>query len=204
MHTGAGRRVVVRRRDFGLTKETTMNRFARWGFALALLPLAGCNANRSNAFAGTDPQPVAASTTMNVQDGQFLAAAGNSDAFETQTSQLALEKSRRPAVRAYAQKMIDEHGQTTQKLQQLAASKGAAFQPALDPTQTRLMASLTGAPSKFDGAYLRAQAAGHLTTVASYNDEISSGSDPDVKAFAQQNLPMIQQHLQEARRLNGR
>jgi len=204
MHTGAGRRVAVRRRSFGATKETTMNRFACWGFALALLPLAGCTSDRSNAFAGTDPQPAAAAATMNAQDNLFLTAAGNSDAFETQTSQLALQKSRRPAVRAYAQKMIDEHGGTNQKLQQLAGSKGAVFQPTLDPTQQRLLAALEGPASTFDRTYLSGQVTGHQATAASYNDEISKGSDSDVKALAQQSLPMIQQHLQDARRLGGR
>ena len=182
-----------------------MNHLARWGFALALLPLAACNADRSNAFNATVPTPAAAAVTMNAQDNRFIGAAGPSDSFEIQTSQIALEKSRRANVRAYAQMMIDQHTASTQQLTQLAGAKGAPLSQGLDPTQERLLAAVrTAGPGSFDRTYLNGQITGHTATVAAFNDEISGGQDADVKAFAQQNLPMIQQHLQEPRRLAGR
>lgn len=181
-----------------------MNRYFRWGAALVLLPLAACNTNRSNAFSSTVPQPMAAAVTMNAQDGQFITAAGSSDQFEIQTSQIALQKSRRADVRAFAQHMIDDHTNTTQQLTQLAASKGASVTQGLDPTQERLLAAVrTAGPGNFDRTYLNGQVTGHTATVAAFNDEINGGQDTDVKAFAQQNLPTIQQHLADARRLAG-
>ena len=182
-----------------------MNRYVRWGAALVLLPLAACNTDRSNAFNATVPQPQAAAVTMNAQDTTFINAAGPSDQFEIQTSQLALEKSRRADVRAYAQHMVDEHTKTTQQLTQLAASKGAPLSQGLDPTQDRLLAAMrTAGSNSFDRTYLNGQVTGHTATVLTYNDEIKSGQDADVKAFAQQNLPAVQQHLADARRLAGR
>jgi putative membrane protein len=185
--------------------EVTMNRHVGWGAALILLPLAACNTDRSNAFNSTVPQPQAAAVTTNVQDTKFINAAGPSDQFEIQTSQIALEKSRSPAVRAYAQHMVDEHTKTTQQLTTLAASKGAPLSQGLDPTQDRLLAAMrTAGPGSFDRTYLNGQVTGHTATVAAYNDEINGGQDADVKAFAQQNLPSVQQHLADARRLVGR
>lgn len=46
----------------------------------------------------------------------FRTMAMQSDAFEMTTSRLALERSRNPAVRSYAQRMISDHGQTSQAL----------------------------------------------------------------------------------------
>lgn len=182
-----------------------MNRYLRWGFALALLPLAACNADRSDAFNGTVPQPMSAATTMGAQDGRFINAASTSDQFELQTSQVALQRSRSPAVRVYAQQMIDQHTASTRQLTALAGTKGAAMSQGLDSTQQRLLSAVQDAsPGAFDRTYLSGQITGHTATVASFNDEIRSGSDADVKAFAQQNLPMIQQHLADARRLAGR
>ncbi len=182
-----------------------MNRYLRWGAALVLLPLAACNTDRSNAFNATVPQPMAAAVTMSSQDGNFINAVGPSDQFEMQTSQVALQKSRNPAVRAYAQQMIDQHTTSSQQLTQLAAAKGANLSQGLDPTQERLLAAVQGAgPGSFDRTYLSGQITGHTATVLTYNDEIKSGQDADVKAYAQQNLPMIQQHLADARRLSAR
>ena len=180
-----------------------MHRHLRWAFGLALLPLAGCNTDRSNAFSATVPQPMAAAVTTNAQDQAFINQAGSSDSFEVQAAQAALQKSRNAAVRAYAQMMIDQHTDSTQKLTALAGAKGASLTQGLDPTQQRLLAAVNGAgPGSFDRTYLSGQVTAHTATAATYKDEIGSGLDTDVKAFAQQTLPVVQQHLQEAQRLS--
>ncbi len=182
-----------------------MNRYVCWGAALILLPLAACSTDRSNASNSTVPPPQAAIMTTNAQDATFINAAAQSDQFEIQTSQIALKKARRPAVRAFAQRMIDDHTKTTQQLTTLAASKNATVSQGLDPTQDRLLTAVRNAsPGSFDRTYLSGQITGHTATVAAFNDEINSGQDADVKAFAQQNLPTVQQHLADARRLAGR
>ncbi len=182
-----------------------MNRYVRWGAALILLPLAACSTDRPNTFSSTVPPPQAAIVTTNAQDTTFINAAGPSDQFEIQTSQIALQKARSPAVRTFAQRMIDDHTKTTQQLTTLAASKGATVSQSLDPTQDRLLTAVRNAsPGSFDRIYLNGQITGHTATVAAFNDEINGGQDADVKAFAQQNLPTVQQHLADARRLAGR
>ena len=180
-----------------------MSHLARWGFVLAVLPLAACNTNVSDPMGATVPQPMPAAVTANAQDQNFLQAAAASDQFEIRSSQLALQRARRPAVRAFAQKMIDDHTMTTQRLSALAATKGAAASGTLDPSQQQLLATLDGTRNNFDQAYLRAQVTGHQNTVSAFQTELSSGYDRDVKAAAEQTLPMVQQHLQEARRLAG-
>lgn len=37
-----------------------------------------------------------------------------------------------------------------------------------------------------------------------FQNEIDHGSDPDLKAFAQNTLPHIQDHIREARRIGAR
>src|SRR3954470_22159572 len=58
------------------------------------------------------PAPMLAPTTS---EG-FRAMALQSDAFEISSSQLALERSRNPAVRSFARQMIQDHSMTTQAL----------------------------------------------------------------------------------------
>ncbi len=183
-----------------------MNRIARWGVALAFLPMAACTSNNVTPMAATVPQPAAAAPTVNPVDQQFAIQAAASDQFEIQSSQLALQKSHSPRVRQFAQRMIDAHTKTTQQLTQIASSKGMTLQPALQPDQQKMLADLQGMNGgrAFDRAYLHDQVVGHSAAATTFQNEIANGQDPEIKAFAQQTLPIIQSHLRDARRLGGR
>jgi putative membrane protein len=181
-----------------------MNKFVRWGAALVLLPLAACNTNASNPMSATVPQPMPAAVTANAQDQNFAQQAAASDKFEIQSSQLALQRSRSRPVRAFAQRMIDEHTMSTQRLAALASAKGMNVPGVLDPNQQQMLASLEGTRNGFDRAYLTAQVTGHTATVAAYQTEIAGGYDADVKGMAQELLPNIQDHLKMAQSLRGR
>ncbi|MBV9748875.1 MAG: DUF4142 domain-containing protein [Acetobacteraceae bacterium] len=183
-----------------------MNRIARWGFALALVPMAACTSNNVSPMAATVPEPAAAAPTVNPVDQQFAMQAAASDQFEIQSSQVALQKSHNRRVREFAQRMIDAHTQTTQQLSQIASSKGMALQPVLQPEQQKMLSDLQGMDGgrAFDRAYLNDQVTGHSAAVTLFQNEIANGQDPQIKAFAQQTLPIIQDHLRMARSLGGR
>ncbi len=65
-------------------------------------------------FASVSAAPASAQMVMDSQSYRMMAA--QSDAFEITTSQLALERSRNPVVRRYAQQMIQDHSMTSQAL----------------------------------------------------------------------------------------
>ena len=54
---------------------------------------------------------------------------------------------------------------------------------------------------RFDADYVRGQVNYQKANAALYRYEIDSGSDPDLRAFAQQTLPKIQDHLERALKL---
>lgn len=183
-----------------------MNRIARWGFALAILPLAACTGNNVAPLAATVPQPAAATPTVNPVDQSFAMKAAVGDLFEIQSSQVALRKSRSRRVRDFAQHMIDAHTKASQQLSQIASEKGLPLQPVLQPEAQKMLADLQGMNGgrAFDHAYLNDQVTAHAAAVSQYQDEIAHGQDPQIKGYAQQTLPIIQDHLNEARRLGGR
>ncbi len=155
--------------------------------------------NSSTPMQATVPTPQTPAGVSN-QDAQFAQAAASSDAFEIQSSQLALQRTRSPAVRRFAQRMIDDHSKSTQQLTDLATAKGITVAPSLDPNQEHMLAVLQGAQRSFDTEYWRDQVTGHQAAVATFQSEISNGYDPDFKSFAQQTLPIIQDHLSMAQR----
>jgi len=174
-----------------------VSKYSRWAFALALLPLAACNSNPSMQQSSTVPTPQT-QPSVSAQDQKFIDQAVTSDIFEIKSSQLALEKSRNPRTRMYAQQMIDDHGASEQKLQQLASANGIQVPSDFGPEGQRAYAAIENTRRIFDSEYFRQQALSHQTAVTVYQDEISNGYNNDVKQFAQQTLPTIQEHLQEA------
>ena len=182
-----------------------MNKIVRWGAALAVVSLAACsNEPPPTPVAATTPPPAPAPAVSPV-DQQFAAQAAASDQFEIQSSQLALQKPRNRRVREFAQHMIDDHSKTTQQLTGIASSKGLTLQPTLDQQQQQMLTELQGLNNSraFDRAYLHGQVVGHQAAVQVFQNEISGGQDAQMKDFAQQTLPTIEDHLKEARRLGG-
>lgn len=55
----------------------------------------------------------------------------------------------------------------------------------------------------FDADYVRGQVNYQKANTALYKYEIANGTDPDLKAFAQETLPKIQDHLARALKLQG-
>ena len=181
-----------------------MTRFARWGFALALLPIAACSSNTPAPMMAS-PAPAPMMPAANPADSAFVTAAAQSDLFEQQTSQLALTRARTPAVKSFAQMMIDAHTQSTSRLAGIAQAKGIMLPTALDSDQQPMLDSLNGMPTgaTFQRSYLRAQVMGHQKTLAVMQNYAANGTDPDLKAFASDMIPVIQRHLAAARRLSG-
>jgi putative membrane protein len=168
---------------------------------LALLPLAACASNPP------PPAPMAmpVQPTVSAQDTAFATAMAGSDMFEIQASQMALTKSPNPRVRAFAQRMIDDHTKTTQQMMALAQGKSIALPTALGlPMQQKLDVLQAASRRTFDREYDSQQVAAHKMAVQTLQTEIGAGTDPDLKMFAQNTLPIIQDHLKMATALRGR
>ena len=179
-----------------------MNKLARWGFVAALLPLAACNPNPSTPMQSTVPMPQTL-PTVSAQDQNFVNLAASSDMFEIQSSRLALQRSRNPATRRFAERMIADHTQSSQRLAALAQAKGIVLPTGLDPEGQRMMMALDNTRRIFDQEYFRQQAMAHATAVQVYQTEIANGYDADLRGFAQQTLPVIQEHLAMAQNFRG-
>lgn len=171
----------------------------------ALLALAACgrsnDANQADTMttadvgtnSGTGMVPVAASGAQN-----FANVAAASDAFEIETSKLALTNGASAAVKTYANKMIEAHTASTAKLK----SAAAGVTPTIDPNPTLSveqqqkldkLKSLNG--TAFDQAYKAEQTAGHQQTLDALKAYAASGDAPQLKAFASEMIPVVTAHL---------
>lgn len=182
--------------------------------AAALLALAGCgrsgeaprdnvSANVATDIAATnDTAPAAAADASGAQSFANVAAA--SDAFEIETSRLALTNGASAAVKAYARKMIDAHTASTAKLKTAAASATPAVtpNPALNAEQQQKLDQLkTLNGAAFDRAYASEQAAAHQQTLDALRAYSATGEAAPLKAFATELVPIVTAHLNMAKGL---
>ena len=86
-------------------------------------------------------------------DVEFIDKAGMIGKVERQASQLALDRSSNPNVKAFARRMVDDHGRLAAELRELGATKGVPVQSRMlvDPAVTALR---TKEGHAFDTAYV--------------------------------------------------
>ncbi len=176
-----------------------MNRMTRWGFALALLPIAACSSNTPAPVAEAPPAPMIAPV-----DQAFVTMAAQGGMAEVQLATLAQTNARSPRVKAYASEMIKDHSAANDQLMKIAQTKGITPPTDLNDMQNQQKTMLTAEKgAKFDRDYMHGQVTDHQAMVQAFQDESQNGQDPDIKAFAASTLPTIQQHLTEAQKASG-
>ena len=130
--------------------------------------------------------------------------AAASDLFEIQSSQLALTKAQNPAVRDFARMMVEHHTNTTNQLMSAAQASGMGMvTPQLMPMQQQMMTRLEAASGKaFDRTYMRQQVTAHEMALALHSNYAQNGDTPALKVVAAGAVPIVTQHLTQARTLD--
>lgn len=172
--------------------------------AAASVALAGCAQTMDRG--ATTSGAMAMAGDMTPEDRMnYVRLAAASDMFEIQSSQMALSRAQNPAVRQFAQMMVTHHTQTSQQL--MAAAQAAGMSPPAPmqiPLVQRMLSELQGASgTNFDRVYLAQQVPAHEMALALHSNYAQRGDTPALQTTARAAVPIVQQHLQEARRLRG-
>jgi len=171
--------------------------------AAASLALAGC---ASTMGGQTASGAMAMPADMTPEDRMgYVKMAAASDMFEIQSSQMALSRAQNPAVRQYAQMLVTHHTQTSQQLMAAARASGVTPPPPmLLPMQQRMLDQLRSASgANFDRMYLTQQVPAHEMALALHSNYAQAGDTPALQVVARAAVPLVQQHLNEARRMRG-
>ena len=133
-------------------------------------------------------------------DRQFIKKAAEGGLAEVQLGQLATEKADSQDVKQFGQRMVDDHTKANDQLKQVASQKGVTVPDKLSPKDAATKARLEKLSGKaFDRAYMRDMVMDHTKDVSEFRLESKNAKDPDVKNFASQTLPTLQDHLKEAK-----
>lgn len=133
---------------------------------------------------------------MKSSDDKFAMKAAQGGMAEVQLGKLAAEKASSPDVKAFGQQMVDDHSKANDQLKSVASQEKIALPNTLDPKDQALYSKLQGMSGPdFDKAYVKAMVKDHREDVKEFQKEADKGKNPQIKNFASQTLPVLQQHL---------
>jgi putative membrane protein len=140
-----------------------------------------------------------AMAALSAAEKTFATEAAHGGLAEVQLGELAEQKATSPQIKEFAQRMVKDHTQANQELMQLGKTENLNLPTQLDAKHKSEMDRLsTMSGNAFDTAYMQHMVQDHQKTVADFQKQAQSGSDPALKSFAQKQLPILQQHLQMA------
>jgi putative membrane protein len=180
--------------------------------ALAATTVAGAHAAAAQTPAPTPtptptertrPQPPSptASAPRSSADQEFLAKATEGGLKEVELGKLASQKASNADVKAFAARMIDDHGKGNAELARIAGSSAPKPAPEKLAPPTKLTTA-TGAD--FDRAYMAEMVMAHQNTVAMYEKQLRDGQDEAIKKFVSEKLPTVKDHLEKARAVQAK
>ena len=139
-----------------------------------------------------------------LSDPDFAKTVAMSDMYEVEAGKIAQQKGQSPAVKGFGQMMVDAHSKTTAELKAIVQAKAIKVElpTKLDAKHQSLIDDLNGASNDdFDRTYADQQVTAHEEAVSLFEKFAKEGDNPDLKQFAQKTLPVIQQHLNDAKKL---
>jgi putative membrane protein len=139
------------------------------------------------------------------QDNEFITGAGSGGMLEVRLGQYAANNAGSDEVKKFGERMAGDHFKANTKLKALATQQPIELPKALNDEDQKALDRLEKLHgSEFDKAYLKYMVEDHEKDIAAFEKEISAGSDPLVKAFAEEILPTLQHHLEMAKNLSSR
>jgi putative membrane protein len=155
-----------------------------------------------NAHAAGDPGPAAsAATPLSAADANFVAQANLGAPFQIDSGRVAEKKGTTTAIREYARLMVETHIPMVNALNTVLRHKNISAPPntLLHGAYDAMIASLKAEHgAALDRDYVEGQVEYQKGNAALFRDEIAHGDDPELKEFARQTLPKIEDHLQKA------
>jgi putative membrane protein len=137
--------------------------------------------------------PTSEGSSLSAKDKTFMKKAAKGGVMEVTMGKMAEQKAQSDDVKSFGKRMVTDHSKANDDLKSIASKKGVEL------------------PSKehsgkwtSDKAYMDMMVKDHEKDLAEFKEEANSGSDPDVKKFADDTARMVQEHLDLAKETQGK
>jgi len=161
---------------------------------------AGAADNASSSTSAKSSTMTQAKNELSSSDKKFVEKAAQGGVAEVEMGKLAAQKAQSAEVKQFGERMVKDHSAANDKLMKLASDKGVAASNEMDASTKReydKLSKLSGA--QFDQEYMKSMVSDHEKDVKEFQSEAKSAKDPDVKSFAENTLPTLEEHLKMAK-----
>jgi putative membrane protein len=132
-----------------------------------------------------------------LSDIAFVRVATENGRKEINAAREALPQLKTPELKRIAEMLVSDHNDANARLSQIAEAKQWPVPPPAAPA-----APPSGsASSDFDAKWTADMIAGHERSVALYRAQATGGEDKDLRKYARETLPTIEQHLAQLKSL---
>ena len=137
-------------------------------------------------------------------DQAFVTQAAQGGMAEVELGNVAHTQGSSDRVKQFGKRMADDHVKAGAALVTAANAAGLTIPTSPSAKQKPMEARMNGMwGARFDKAYANAMIKHHRDTVALFEREAKMGSNEKLKAFAQEALPTLNDHLQMAEGLKS-
>jgi len=173
------------------------------GLGLAMAGLCSLGAvAQSNTNNSNSTNAMGTAKHMTASDRMFIRKAAEGGEAEVELGKLAQEKAASPEVKQFGERMVNDHSKANDQLQEVVQKEGVTLPTKLDAKDAATKARLEKLSGEaFDRAYMKDMVADHTKDVREFKNEAKNGKDPDVKNFAAQTAPTLEDHLKEAKNI---
>jgi putative membrane protein len=182
------------------------------GFAVALAACGGqpdnvktadsVNNQRIDSLSAKQSVTDSGTSVPSKQDAEFMVKATNGAQFEVELGKLATMQGQDPGVRRFGEMMVRDHTKGEETFRGLAASKRIVMPDTLSLDQKKEREDLAKRKgAAFDKAYVRLMVADHKEDIEEFRNAAMNANDPDIRALAAANIPILQQHLDSVQNL---
>lgn len=136
---------------------------------------------------------------LDSQDRKFIETAAEGGLAEVTMGEIAQRRGANAQVKAFGQRMVEDHSKANSELKRVASAKGLPLPTSLDKGHQEhadALAKLSGAD--FDRAYMKHMVDDHQKTIKDFDTAAKTAKDADVKGFAARTLPTLNSHLELA------
>jgi putative membrane protein len=132
-------------------------------------------------------------------DEQWLMMSIEGDLFEIQGGKIALHKATTPEVKTLAKTLIKDHTKSLADAIEVAKHLGIDVPDSPSPTQQwELNVVSTFSGKTFDRWYSDLEVRDHIQDIQEAKDEVEKGCNDEVQDLAEDDIPVLQKHLELA------
>jgi len=175
-------------------KSTTFHRALTAVVLAAPIAISTAHAQTSSMPEASGQEAVSAHSTLVPADRKFFKKAAIGGMTEVAAGKLAVAQASSAAVKAFGQRMVDDHTKADDELEALASQKDFTLPAAPDAKHQAMLDALQAKQGEaFDTAFIADMKKGHADAIKVFTAG-SQSKDSDIAQFASMTLPTLKDH----------